>query len=290
MRARSLLLCGALLALTATTLSGCTAPATDTLPDGITVDVHQQRPDIGIRQLQIGIHNDTGRELTVTRLEFDSPQFTEPVSWTKAPTTIRSGVSADLPVLLSAASCTVDSPVATVSFDYVLADGHSGTASVVALDEFERMPRINDEDCFAKSVSDVTAIEILSAPRIVELDNGTTVGQLDLSITPTGATGSVTIDEALSTTLISQADALTGETQAESDIGVAVSGTAAPSVVTLTLRPGRCDTHAVAEDKRGTIFGLRVTNSHGATGVYFVTSPDEIKIDLYRFVQAVCAG
>jgi hypothetical protein len=289
MRARGLPVYGTLLAVAAA-LTGCTAPAAAPLPNGITVEVHQQRPDIGIRQLQIGIHNDTGGELTVTRLEFDSPQFTEPVSWTKAPTTIRSGVSADLPVLLPAAACTVDSPVATVSLDYVLADGRSGTASAVPLDEFERMPRIDDEDCFAKSVTDVTAIEILSAPRIVELDSGTTVGQLDLSMTPTGATGSVTIDEALSTTLISQADAITGETQAESELDVTISGTEAPSVVTLTLRPGRCDAHAVAEDKRGTIFGLRVTNSDGATGVYFVTSPDDIKIDLYRFVQAVCAG
>jgi len=290
MRARGFPGWGTLLALLATGLSGCSAPATEALPTGITVDVHQQRPDIGIRQLQVGIHNDSGGVLTITRLEFDSSQFTEPVSWTKAPTTIRSGVSADLPVLLPAAACTSDSPVATVTFDYVLADGHSGTASAVPLDEFERMPRINDEDCFAKSVTDVAAIEILSAPRIVELDSGTAVGQLDLSITPTGATGSVTINEALSTTLISQADSLTGETQAESEIGVVINGTAAPSVVTLTLRPGRCDTHAVAEDKRGTIFGLRVTNSEGSIGVYFVTSPDDIKIDLYRFVQAACGG
>jgi hypothetical protein len=116
------------------------------------------------------------------------------------------------------------------------------------------------------------------------------VGQLDLSVTPTGAGGSVSIDEALSTTLISQADAVTGKTQAESELGVTINGTAAPSIVTLTLVPGRCDTHAIAEDKRGTIFGLRVTNPDGATGVLYVTSPDEIKIELYRFVQTVCSG
>jgi len=272
-------------------LAGCTpaAPDSGALPSGISLEVHQTRPDIGIRQLEIGVHNDTEADLTVNRLEFDSTQFVEPVTWKKGPTTIGSGVSADLPVLLPEAACDDRSPTTTVTLDYELSDGRSGTASATPADDLERMPRIEDEDCFAKSISDIATIDILNPPRMVDL-GGSTTAQLDLTITPSGAGGSFTIESSLSTPLISMADATTGETTAEGTVGRIINGSDGPGVVTLTIRPGRCDTHAIAEDKRGTIFGLRVLNPEGVEGVIFVTSPDNIKIALFEFVQTVCGG
>lgn len=63
------------------------------------------------------------------------------------------------------------------------------------------------------------------------------------------------------------------------------SGTAS---ITLTLVPGRCDPHAIAEDKQGTRFPVRV-NIDGTTGTVPLVAPDEVKVALYDFVREACS-
>ena len=281
----------ALLALS--TLAGCSAPASPetpptAAPDGITVSLHQTRPDLALRKLEVAVTNGTGSVLSITRLVLDSTQFVEPVAWDDEGTSIRPGVTADLPVLLPDPACG-DAPVAAVvEFDYSLADGRAGTARVTPADEFDRMPELALEDCFDKSISDVATIEAITPPRVEEL-GGATVARYDLTITPTGAPGTVTIDRALSAILIAPADAATGVAGDFVPVGATVDGSDAPSVLTRTIGANRCDVHAIAEDKRGTFLGLNVTNPEGAAGTIFIIPTDAVRESLYAFVREACA-
>ena len=55
------------------------------------------------------------------------------------------------------------------------------------------------------------------------------------------------------------------------------------------IRPGRCDLHAVAEDKQGTIFRIRATAA-GEPADLLVPVPDEQRDALLGWVVARCAG
>lgn len=281
----------ALLALAV--LAGCSAPASPeapstAAPDGITVSLHQTRPDLALRKLEVAVTNGTGSVLSITRLVLDSTQFVEPVAWDDEGTSIRPGVTADLPVLLPEPACGDAPVVAVVEFDYSLADGRSGTARVAPSDEFDRMPELALEDCFDKSISDVATIEAVTPPRVEEL-GGATVARYDLTITPSGAPGTVTIDRALSAILVAPADAATGVAGDFVQLGVTVDGGASPSVLTLTIVANRCDVHAIAEDKRGTFLGLNVTNPDGVAGTIFIIPTDAVRESLYAFVREACA-
>lgn len=275
-------------ALVALSVAGCATPSAPATPDGITVNLHQTRPDLSLRKLEVAITNGTDSVLSISRLVFTSTQFVGPVSWDGGGTSIRPNVTADLPVLLPAPACTDEAVVATVEFDYSLADGRTGTATITPSDEFDRMPELALEDCFDKSITDVASIEATTPPRIGQL-GGATVAEYDLTITPTGAPGTVTIDRALSAILIAPADPATGVAGDFVPMDVSINGTDAPSVLTLTIVANRCDVHAIAEDKRGTFLGLNVTNPDGVAGTIFIIPTDAVKEALYAFVREVCA-
>jgi hypothetical protein len=274
-------------------LSGCTAatvtpkPASTTLPDGVTLELHQTRSDVGQRRLEVSVHNGTGTRMTVTRLAFDSTQFVEPVEWQRAPTTIAAGLTVDLPVLLPEAACDGAEVVASISVDYELDDGRSGSATATPGDPENRMPQLQRDDCFAQSVADVAGLSFVDPPRTVTVD-GVSLAQLDLVVTPTGGTGSFTIERTDSSTLVSPADPDTGETLSAHELEVTVNGTDAPSVITLTIAPNRCDPHAVAEDKRGTFFGLFIRNGTGEEAFLYVPSPDPVRKGIYDYVTHAC--
>ena len=60
-----------------------------------------------------------------------------------------------------------------------------------------------------------------------------------------------------------------------------------PSVVVLQLTPGRCDPHAIAEDKRGTIMPIDVVVD-GTAGRIYVPAADAVRGALYTFVTESC--
>jgi len=62
----------------------------------------------------------------------------------------------------------------------------------------------------------------------------------------------------------------------------------APVTVTLEGRPGRCDPHAVAEDKRGTFLGLRTHVDGVAQHVFYVQLPVESRAALKEYVGEAC--
>lgn len=277
---------GALTALAA--LVACTpaAPST-TPPDGLEVRVYQTRTDLAERKLEVSVVNGTGADLTVTRLVFAAPQFTEPMRWPKESTVIRAGVTADLPVQLAAPDCDATAAAATVELDYRLADGREGTAIAVPGDVNSRLEAIRNEDCITQAAAEVAMLEAVTPPRHEALGDRL-VARYDLTVTPTGAAGSILVTGVVGNVLVGLVDER-GEPIGELPLDLVIDGRDAPSVITLTFVPGRCDEHAILEDKRGTLVGVRMNADDGTAGIIYVTPAEPVKQAIYDFVRASCA-
>ena len=67
------------------------------------------------------------------------------------------------------------------------------------------------------------------------------------------------------------------------------SVTGAPIVVPLRFSPNRCDAHAIADDKQGTLFRVKVALGD-RTGTVTVVSDAETKEAIYAAITAACAA
>jgi len=283
------LVCGVLL-LTSCSSTPQTAQNAE-LPEGVTVSVYQSRTDLAVRQLQVTVHNESEVDLEIDGLVFDSGQFVESAAWAKSSTTIAAGRAVDLPVVLPEARCGDDAPQATASIDFALPDGSRGSARLPAEDPSERMPRLVVEDCLGQAAARYAEISATTPPRLERL-GVTLVARLDLRVDPVvddGLDGALLIEEARGTVLLALADPVDGSAAASQRVALTVDRRSQASALTLTLVPARCDPHAVAEDKRGTVFPLRVS-VEGTSGTVYVAADAEVKAALYDFVRAACAG
>ena len=117
---------------------------------------------------------------------------------------------------------------------------------------------------------------------------------LELIITPTGAAGSLALVDARSTNLLSLVDD-SGANVEQLPLGLVAAADSPEQRVTLRLVPARCDPHAIAEDKRGTIMVVDVETRDGdgaveSSGAAYFRSSDEVKAALYAFVADYCAS
>ncbi|MBG6053971.1 hypothetical protein IWX81_000361 [Salinibacterium sp. CAN_S4] len=267
-------------------LTGCATTSSAVAPDGLTLSVYQNRTDVAARKLEVSFLNDTGSVLTVTRLQLTAGQFIGTAVWPKESTTIPAGVTISLPVPLPDPDCTAEPTEAEVEFDYRLADGRAGTAVATPVDTLQRLPGIRQEDCLAVSVASIVTVTMDAAPR-VSVIAGRTIAEIDLTLVPTGATGSVTFESASSTTLLTPVSP-DGTDAIPAPISRTIAGADEPATVTLLYSPNRCDAHAIAEDKRGTIVPVAVSTTDGFSGPLYVSAADDVRDALYDVVRTAC--
>jgi hypothetical protein len=267
-------------------LTGCASLPNEAPPEGLTLSVYQNRTDVAARKLEVSFLNDTGSALTVSRLELKAGQFAGTAVWPKESTTIPAGVTISLPVPLPDPDCTAEPTDAEVEFDYRLADGRAGTAVATPFDTLERLPGIRQDDCIAVSVASIVTVSMDAAPRVSTIA-GRTIAEIDLDLIPTGATGSVTFESASSTTLLTPVDP-DGADTTPAPISRTIAGGDEPTTVTLLYSANRCDAHAIAEDKRGTIFPVRVSTTDGFAGPLYVSAADDVRDALYDVVRTAC--
>lgn len=264
-------------------LAGGLAACTSGGLEGLSASVYQTRMDVAVRQVEVRLVNGTGQDLTVRHLALDSTSFTPTMDYPRADSLVTAGRTVDLPVALSTAACGGGERRHTVRVDYRLGDGRQGSVEVDAADEGGRIEQLREAECFAADVAAVAGLEIVDAPRVRDLGEQL-VAEVDVQVTPREA-GELEIRRAGSTTLLQQVDPVSGERLVDGwEPGLVVTG---PTDLTLTLVPGRCDAHAVAEDKQGTMFPLDVVLD-GREGQVVVVSPPEVTGELYAFVQEAC--
>lgn len=262
-------------------LSACqTTPPLEELPEGVTVGIHQNRDDYGPRRLEISVSNDGDTDLTVTRATFESSGFASGSS-TGRRSEIPSGVTRDLKVTLGDTVC-APQPVDTtlVRVEFRMPDGRRGAATVTPADEFGAIARVHAQDCLEETTLAIVDIEPSDTLRVVDVD-GVPTAQLDIAITPSTASdgGETVTVESIGRTVLIRPPANDAWS-----VGTTFSATSGPAVVTLDILPNNCNTHTVAEDKRGTFFPVNVSTGDGTAGTFYVGVTDAVRGQIYDYI------
>ncbi|MFF2314650.1 hypothetical protein ACFVTE_00070 [Arthrobacter sp. NPDC058097] len=289
-------------------LAACTAPESrepgpqdSAEPPPVTVEVGQPRDQYGKQAIQLLLTNVSGSSLTVAAAQLASPLFQGDIQWEPSGGGLElpPGQPKSLPARLPAPVCgpgqsstqqspppgsTTQQPVATVKYS---AAGQAGLREVapVAADPFGVLERNNLELCLAADAAAVADIAL--DPRLeVAPDSRTAV--VSLVITPKGTDGagpdvrSMTIASIAGTTLIAE------PADDPWPRNVRVTQGAPRSELHLRIRPARCDAHAIAEDKVGTLLPLHV-NVGGREGQVKAAAGTALRGQIYDFVAAACA-
>jgi hypothetical protein len=271
-------------AMSAFALVGCaTEPAALTaLPEGVEVSVYQTRLDRGERQLEIRIVNGTEENLHITRADFDSTQLADTAHWIKDSTDINAGRTIDLRVLLPEAQCDYEgAPTKQVTIGFLLEDGRSGTARIEPQDPIGQVPGLTAEDCLVEAVEEHAIISVSGDLRYEP--GARTPAVLELSVEPTGARGELVIKSVENTILLT----IVNDPAVTNGFPIPIGPDSRPSLLHIGVVATLCQAHAIADDKRGTIFPIIVELDGVQSTMYFAVG-DSMKNQLYSFIGDYC--
>jgi len=287
-RSASAAIGGGLVALLAVlALSGCASPAQK--PVDLGVSVYQLRSDYAIRGAQIEITNRSSVDLTITSASFGSAWFATTVSSTSTPNQLLARSTTDFRIALPAGRCDATAAAPVVRVRYQLPDGSTGRATITPTIPFDSLSVVHGQDCAQQDFEKVAKISVAPALRFdpPEADGGPAAGGkraalLDLTFTPTGAPGSVTLISTEDTTLLAQREGTLRT------LGLTVTAASAPTTITLDFVPEGCLQHRVAEDKIGTLIPLRVDAGPYHDALFSIVTPPAIKNALLNWVGEYC--
>lgn len=254
-----------------------------TLPAGVTVAVAQLRADVAARQAQLRVTNGSDAPVTVGEVRVDDPRFAEPATRVFADrvSTIPAGGTVDIRIQLPAADCTAPDEGEGVAVLELVSDSGSAEATASAPDLLGFVADMHVRDCVLERVTDAATLAFTA----FEPSPPGEPAVLELTVTPTGD-GAATVVGVEGTNLLSFA----GIPPEEDLYPLALEvrpGDAAVVVVDLPLVPFRCDPHAVQEDKRGTLFDVRV-DLDGAEGEFELFVGEEMRGDILSWVASWC--
>ncbi|HEX7835764.1 MAG TPA: hypothetical protein VF479_09880 [Pseudolysinimonas sp.] len=268
----------------AAVLTACGPARATQVPDGVHISVYQPRPDVPKNRIAIEVHNDGDAPVTVTSAVLDSSYFAADFVWgPDRQATVPPGYAVDLRVDIPAEADCSDAPVThTVTFDWSIGD-RQGTASVTPDDPFHMLDLLHDAACLIVSVDEVATLTAVSLDAPGEQP---APAELVISVEPTGAEGTITLDTIHSTTLLNPAGP-DGIGVAELDLGITIDKDG-PAEVRIPIVPNRCDAHALAEDKVGTRMPLYLTAPDGSSGRFVLSASDALRTQMYAFYSSYC--
>ncbi|CAN7385271.1 hypothetical protein [Arthrobacter sp. LjRoot14] len=280
-------------------VQGCT-PETQA-PEPLTAELNQFRDTYGTQVIEIQVSNTGSVPVSVLSAEVSTPLFPAGTAWQAPPegTEVPPGQTKSLPARLPAPACGhpgIDEPQSAEgaragpgsSPAEVTVSVRQGSATaqerLPAADPFGVLARNHSELCFAQDAGQIADMGL--APELeVSADGRTAVVRLRVTPRAAGAGGSrtLTIERIEGTTLLAEAP------ESPWPRGITVAAGTAPRELSLRIRPARCDPHAVAEDKVGTLLPLRV-DAGGRQGVLKVAAGAVLKARIYEFATAACAA
>lgn len=280
---RSLAHVGAL-ATAAALLAGCSAPgapAEEPLPDGLAVAIQQGRLDVVNGRLVVRFENTGDESVTVEGFAVETPTLADGLERT-TPFELAADDAIAIRLDLPESRCDAEPGPVVVHVTARTASGTEAAGDLTAEDPFDTVARVNAEDCLAESVADVAAIVLPEHLR----STGSGPDRrafIDVTIEPV-ASGDTTmrIDRVYGTTLLNAEDGI------DWTLGVDVAAGDPPLVLTLPVRPARCDAHAIADDKRGTILPVEIATGDGRAGRLDVPSDPGLKAELYAYYAERC--
>jgi hypothetical protein len=249
-------------------------------PDGLTVSIKQGRLDVVAGRLVVRFENTGDVPVTITGFDVRTPTFARQLERSE-PVSLDARDAVDVRLDLPASDCAAEPGKVLVALEHRSAAG-SGSGELVADDPFDTVARVNAADCLAESVAEVAAIVMPEHLR----STGTGAERrafIDVEILPeaSGET-SMRIERVYGTTL------LNAEGGIDWTLGTDVAAGDPPFTLSLPVRPARCDAHAIADDKRGTILPFEVSASDGRSGRLDVPAPDGLKAELYAYYGERC--
>lgn len=308
---------GAALALTAScsagaagigSPSGTTTTPAPTPAAPVTAVIDQLRDNYSKQIIAVQLTNNTAGPLTVLSAGVASPLFSGPIDWQPASAGIElpPGQTKMLPAQLRGPECGVRTapaaegaavelrfapssgtgPGPTVPATTVPAPKTVPVSTVPAADPYGVLERNNAEMCLAQAADAVAGLRL--EPEL-EVSADAQSAVLTLAITPRNAPGAVDPGSAPTLTIKS----IDGTTLLEEDQSapwprsVPVHAGGARQDFRLGIRPARCDPHAIAEDKVGTLLPVRVS-AGGRDGVLKVDAGALLRGRIYEFVSTAC--
>lgn len=272
--------------LAATALSGCSAPAQK--PIALKVAVFQLRSDYAIRGAQIEITNPGKLDLRVTAATFSSSWFANTVSSPSAPTQLLAGSTTDFRVALADPLCEAQKAAPVVQVKYTRPDGSRGETTVTPTIPFDSISLVHAQDCSRVEFEKVATITIAPELRFDPAntgsgaDGGKRAALIDVTFTPTGVAGSVTLHNTEDTTLLAQREGTLRS------IELTLTAASAPTTLTLDYVPAGCLQHRVAEDKIGTLIPMRVDAGPYRNALFLVPVSAAMKGALLVWVGSYC--
>lgn len=274
----------ALLAACSTT--GCGGPAAAPgareapFPDDVTAYIDQSRLDRQGRGVFIRLVQDSERRITVTRMEVSSPRYAS-VTWRGAE---RIANELDLEFELPRARCG-DGSDAELRLTYQVDDGPNLVSTTTATDRYGAIGLFLDRDCAERSFKEAASMELGEA-RVVG-EGLQSVFEVPVTLSPTGEHDDVSFGGFDDTVLFRQAG---GSASVDTIAPVPLGPSDSATEVILRLVPARCDPHALAEDKVGTLIGIRVV-APGLPEIassFYLPIGDERRSDLRAFFGTHC--
>ncbi len=263
----------------------------------VTVEVNQSRDQYGKPEIQLQFTNSSGNPVTVSMAELASPLFQGAIRWEPAGGGIElpPRQPKSLPAALPEPRCggPVGSPPGEEATATLLlaAPGHSQARPVTvnAGDPFGVLQRNNTELCLTAAAAAVADIALRTQLEVAQ-DSRTAV--VRLVVTPRPAADGNRPGEA--------ADSLTIRSVDGTPLLAEVPGDPWPTNITvkpgdgsaqwpLRIRPARCDPHAIAEDKVGTLLPLHIVVGPLDGRVKIAADP-LLRAELYDFVTSACAA
>ncbi len=237
-------LCGAALVAGLAACGG--DPERKPLPSGVVMHVDQTRLERKTRHVFVRVENNTKRTLKVTGFVLTSPRFKQ-VTW-KGDESMAAGQQADLEFTMPAGRCG-DGVKASVRLTYRVGDSAERVSVGKADDPYQQIGLMLGRDCARTTLAKAAKLEV-GTPEI-DGSGSASVLRLPITLTPTGRRDDVRFGGFESTPLFRQTD--------DSPVGVdqPISSTQKTHLV-MSVVPARCDPHALAEDKVGRLFGMRV--------------------------------
>ncbi|MDQ1083041.1 MULTISPECIES: hypothetical protein [Microbacterium] len=235
----------------------------------------QQRGDIAAQRVQVRVTNTSDAPITVTAARLSSAALEAPAGGdTKRPVTIGAGRTTDLPVALSAIRCTSGDPSPRVA----LRLGDDEEPTVAATDALGVLGRLSATQCDRDAVASIAHV---SATAVTPAVDGFAGLVLSIEPSPDAAAGSVDLVALRGTPL------LRFRGGGEAALGLRIAGGDPASEITVPVTPIRCDAHAIAEDKVGTLFDL-VARVGGREVVVPLDRSSRVAADLLVFTAATC--
>jgi hypothetical protein len=259
------------------TACGTTEPRETAWPDGLTAYVDQTRLQRNTGDAFVRLVNDTGTPIEVSRLEVGSDRFR--AAWRGfEPVDPEMDFDFDMPHGRCGEGGDADLTITWRNTDEEEWRTSTGTAE----DRYANIDRLLDRDCAERTLTEAAEVTV-GEPR-VEGEGKQSVFVLPVTFAPTEKAPEVTFDGWEGTVLF----------QLASEAPTWPRATPRPMTgesTTLDLRvlPARCDPHALADDKVGSLFRVHVGGPRvPEQAAYFLPLSKQQKAALYDFLPGHC--